>query len=355
MSRRHYSNTATTQTTTGSLTSGATTVTIAGSFAGWPTQYPFYATLAIGKADMEIVSVTAIASLTATITRGQGGTAAIGHNAGVTFDFTITAEDVDEPNAHIAATADVHGVSGALVGASSVQTLTNKTLTSPALTGTTSAVALSASGTITAAGASTGLVVSNGAIVNGTLSANGAGTGLAVINAATAASFSANGNGAVAGVFIPKSYTTEAAATTALGTPATGSLVHLTAPTTGPVGTYRYSGTVWEYIHVRSVAVSGTATFGTYDATKPIKTTFIRITATGDGTNGLTNAAIGATATWIGAVSIDRLVGTDITTYLVHRADLDTSTQISVQSRLTSTGAGSVSKTQDYTAHIQYQ
>lgn len=197
MTRRHYSNTATQQTTTASMTSSDVSLTISDTFAGWPTLFPFYATISIGKADMEIVSVTAISGTTATIARGQGGTSAIGHLAGVTFDFTIVAEDVDEPNAHIATDSGVHGVAGALVGTTDTQTLTNKTLTSPtvndgSITGaaisggtvsgaaiTTSSVAgtnVSASGTLTSAGAATlaSLGVTGNETVGGSLTVTGA-------------------------------------------------------------------------------------------------------------------------------------------------------------------------------------
>lgn len=131
--RRHYANSAPRQTTQAQLTSGVGNLVVADSFAGWPTQFPFHATLDLGTAAEEIVLVTAIVGATASITRGQDGTPAIAHQAGATFDVTVVALDFDEANAHTSANSGVHGTVGSVVGTTDVQTLTNKTLSAPAL------------------------------------------------------------------------------------------------------------------------------------------------------------------------------------------------------------------------------
>jgi hypothetical protein len=81
----------------------------------------------------ELVSVTAAGGTTLTVTRGQDGTSAVAHLAGIDVRHAISARDLREPQEHIGATTDVHGLSGgaAVVGTTSTQTLTNKTLTSP--------------------------------------------------------------------------------------------------------------------------------------------------------------------------------------------------------------------------------
>lgn len=244
MSRRHYVNNAPALTLASSITSGATSCTISGTFSGWPVQFPFYATLDIGLLSEEIVLVTNIVGTTATISRGQDGTAAVSHTAGATLNFTVGAADFDEANAHVNATTGVHGISGSVVGTSDAQTLSNKTEASPILTGTmTGAGAINITGGVTSAGALTGATA-------------------AVAGAASVGSVTASGNGAVTGVVIPKTYTNEAAATAALVTPVTGSVVWLTAPTTGPVGLYSYNGTSWLAVCYNPPAFKGTVSAG---------------------------------------------------------------------------------------------
>src|SRR5882762_11452993 len=114
--RRFYANDAPQQTLATGINSAVTSLTVQTSFAGWPTQFPFFATLELGTANREIVSVTNIVGLVATIVRGQDGTAAIGHTAGATIDMTVVRQDLDEASAHTSANAGVHGVSGSVVG-----------------------------------------------------------------------------------------------------------------------------------------------------------------------------------------------------------------------------------------------
>lgn len=139
---RYYSSTASEKTLTSSLSDSAATMVLSDT-SGLPSvasQYPF--TLVIdpdvdGKE--EIVLVTGMSGTTATIVRGitehegvpgGNGTSPVAHDAGAKVRHMVTARDLQEPQNHMAASSNVHGVTGSLVGTTAAQTLTNKTISS---------------------------------------------------------------------------------------------------------------------------------------------------------------------------------------------------------------------------------
>lgn len=133
---RFYSSTATETTLTGGISNSDTTIVVA-SVSGFPVSYPY--TLVIDKdtTDEEIVTVSAASGLTLTLsTRGADGSLATSHSAAATVTHMATARDFREPQEHIAASQDVHGIgSGAsVVGTTTTQTLTHKTLDAAANT-----------------------------------------------------------------------------------------------------------------------------------------------------------------------------------------------------------------------------
>lgn len=130
MTRRHYSNLAPPATLASDLTNSATTISVTPNLSGFPATFPY--TVAIDRAtdDEELVLVTAAAGSTATMTRGYGGTSAIAHATGHTFEHVVDATDADEANAHVNATSSVHGITGSVVGTTDTQTVTAKTFSS---------------------------------------------------------------------------------------------------------------------------------------------------------------------------------------------------------------------------------
>jgi len=129
MTTRNFSNTTTAGALTAPASPSATIVGVSG-FANYPA-VPFTATIERGTATEEIVLVTAVNSGNLTVTRGYNGTAATTHLAGGTVEHTAVALDFSEANAHVNATANVHGIVGGLVGDEAPQTLLDKTLVSP--------------------------------------------------------------------------------------------------------------------------------------------------------------------------------------------------------------------------------
>jgi microcystin-dependent protein len=129
---RNYSSTATEKQLASNVTNVATQITLDNA-TNLPTA-PFILVLNPDTNIEEIVLVDAdqsgVVSPTFKVTRAQDGTTAQVHTAGQVVRHMIVGSDLQAVSTHTDATA-AHGATGAVVGTTNTQTLTNKTLTSP--------------------------------------------------------------------------------------------------------------------------------------------------------------------------------------------------------------------------------
>jgi hypothetical protein len=141
MTTRKYSSRSQQTTLTGALTSSGTSATVVSGTAllGGTTisaGETFTVVIDPDTALEEIVDVTAVSTNTITITRGIDGSTGQAHSAGAVVRHMAIGRDYREANTHIEATTG-HGATGAVVGTTNTQTLTNKTLTTPTITSPT--------------------------------------------------------------------------------------------------------------------------------------------------------------------------------------------------------------------------
>jgi hypothetical protein len=155
MTTRQYSSRSQQSTLTGSITSGAVTMTVVSGTAllggqSIPGGRTYTLVIDVDTALEEIVDATAVGTNTFTITRAIDESVAQGHSAGAVVRHMAIGRDFRDANLHAEAAASyndgdgvahtMHGIGsgeGDVVGTDKEQTLTNKTLTTPIISSPT--------------------------------------------------------------------------------------------------------------------------------------------------------------------------------------------------------------------------
>ena len=194
---RKYSSVSLETEVVGSLTTSATTITVANATnllgginaASINSTDDFIVVLDPETSSEEIVKVTGVTSNTLTIVRGYDGSTGKTHTSGAKVRHMAIGEDMRNAAAHIEATA-AHGATGAVVGTTNTQTLTNKTISAASNT-----ISEIANANIAAAAAiadtKLGTISTAGKVQNSATTATSSNSGSAIVSRDASGNFSA--------------------------------------------------------------------------------------------------------------------------------------------------------------------
>lgn len=152
---RYYSSVAQETTLYAPMTATDTSATVA-AIVGYPLSFPFTIAVDYETPLEELMDVTGYTGDIFTVTRGVDNTSPVEHAVGAKVRHVASGRDFADTQTHVAATTDIHGVTGEIVGTESVQVLTNKTIS--VSNNTLQGVVVRSNGTVSAASTSLGVV-----------------------------------------------------------------------------------------------------------------------------------------------------------------------------------------------------
>ena len=304
MTTRKYSSRSQQTTLTGALTSSGTSATVVSGTAllGGVTisaGETFTVVIDPDTALEEIVDVTAVSTNTLTITRGIDGSTGQAHSAGAVVRHMAIGRDYREANTHVEATTG-HGATGAVVGTTNTQTLTNKTI---------SAADNTLTGVVTLTGTQT---LTNKTLTSPVISSLTLGDGNIVFEGATVDAFETTLT--VVDPTADRTVTIPDATTTLVGTDTTQTLTNktLTSPTITGTGTIAgtFTGNLTGNVTGSSGSTTGNAatatalaTGRTFQLTGDVEASGVTFDGTGNvslttviGTGAIVNADVNASA-----------------------------------------------------------
>lgn len=113
---KEYTNTASVAVLSIPITATDLACTVT-NFLGWPTPVDgVWAIVGRGTTSAEVILITNVAGAVLSVERGQDGTVAMPHSAGDLIEHIAPAVHFSDAEEHQAAIANVHGVSGSIVG-----------------------------------------------------------------------------------------------------------------------------------------------------------------------------------------------------------------------------------------------